>query len=614
MIFNNIQNKSKYLIIFAFIYFCIYIFIYNFCINMSFGDDIDFFEKQLMNISFLEERYKSWTSRVLIEILVVFFAKNEFAFRLCNIIVMFSVPALICRCLHLRHIESIIISVLCFSFYDISIMQSAGVRATFINYFWPLAALLSAHVLLQTWLQQSRVVYLLTALPILIFACNCEQVCLIAFLIYGFATLLYWIKKNRAYKICLLYSIIAIIELIVIIICPGNYARIQAETFRWMQPFADFNMFEKIYIGITATINRYFFKYNLIIIIILSILVLLQNKRHAVVFTLFPLISTICIFIVSNVSHQQILQTEHIVNETSLSKSSPRSLFVEQEYYQFLAIAKYTKQQNDGQIRSEVLRDIDRYVSEEKMAMAVKGFSAWEHYRKFGGKECINPSNAFDATAYLDAKVHACNLAGEKSPDGSPWTRDMVCQCISDAGMTPLEHYLYFAGTGKGEVPSGMSFPVPESLKVHSPESLKVHSGVDPYDNFFFHIAFADIWPTIWSAVMCVLLLLTLRNTVAPQDSSPILFFIIAVGFCSRIILGFSPTLYASADRTFLFLDFAIIAVCTVLSQRIRYEGLCLLALLSVVHTTQQLLNIWNLDIWIYFTQLGAFVLKTLVT
>ncbi len=77
--------------------------------------------------------------------------------------------------------------------------------------------------------------------------------------------------------------------------------------------------------------------------------------------------------------------------------------------------------------------------------------NAWTHYQKYGSDEGVNPSNAFDADAYLTAKAAAM---------GGDWTADSIAKAIDDNGMTVLEHYLTFAGTGEGEVPAGATYPV----------------------------------------------------------------------------------------------------------------------------------------------------------
>ena len=85
------------------------------------------------------------------------------------------------------------------------------------------------------------------------------------------------------------------------------------------------------------------------------------------------------------------------------------------------------------------------------------GMNAWTHYQQFGSNEGVNPSNAFDADAYLAAKATAM---------GDGWTAEKVAEAIKGNGMTVLEHYLTYAGKGEGEVAEGVTFPVPDDQKV----------------------------------------------------------------------------------------------------------------------------------------------------
>ena len=95
--------------------------------------------------------------------------------------------------------------------------------------------------------------------------------------------------------------------------------------------------------------------------------------------------------------------------------------------------------------------------------------NAWTHYQQFGSAEGVNPSNAFDASDYCAAKAEAMNAAGQKDPDGNDWTAESIAKAIDDAGMSVLEHYLTFAGTGEGEVAAGSTFPVSDDDQVVVP-------------------------------------------------------------------------------------------------------------------------------------------------
>lgn len=61
----------------------------------------------------------------------------------------------------------------------------------------------------------------------------------------------------------------------------------------------------------------------------------------------------------------------------------------------------------------------------------------------------------------------------------------------------------------------------------------------------------------------------TICKTCVP-DSRRLLLSLLILGGGSRIAMGFSPTLYASAQRTFTYLAFAIIACCLVLVQELK--------------------------------------------
>ena len=92
-------------------------------------------------------------------------------------------------------------------------------------------------------------------------------------------------------------------------------------------------------------------------------------------------------------------------------------------------------------------------IANVKQVITSNGMNAWTHYQQFGSAEGVNPSNAFDADAYLAAKAVAM---------GGDWTAAIVVKAIADNGMTVLEHYLTYGGKGESEVAQGATFPVPD--------------------------------------------------------------------------------------------------------------------------------------------------------
>ena len=166
---------------------------------------------------------------------------------------------------------------------------------------------------------------------------------------------------------------------------------------------------------------------------------------------------------------------EHFVQFGANEDVAPNADFNASEYYAAKAAQFYG-------VEPSAVTELD--IANVKAIIAENGMNAWTHYVQYGSDEGVNPSNAFDADAYLDAKTAALVAAGEKQPDGSEWTPEAVQKAISDAGMTVLEHYLQYAGTGEGEVAQGVTFPVPDDQKVPSNnpgETFTLTTGIDTF-------------------------------------------------------------------------------------------------------------------------------------
>ncbi len=557
-------------------YVILFILLYGAEVDVFRGDDLAFCKLPL-NWATLKERYFGWTSRLIIETLLLFFSKHALIFRVFNSVIMLSLPLLLNYCLRFTQWKtSLALSIVMYSLYDILPMESAGIRATYINYFWPLAALLSAQALLQTYLAQPRTFHVLVAIPMLTFACNNEQCCLIAFIGYGLAALFCLIHRHKAAGICLVFTFVATFELLFIVTCPGNYARIAVATQICLPPFIYFDTFSKMYLGITSTINRYFFTLQWPILVLLCIFPLIlfaRQKYRTAMLMLIPL----CVTLVTGIYQVYPLHTEDIVTHIDWKKI-PIQGFVADEYCQFWTLSFYARPENGGMTRKQIFADLPRLAEEQRTAMDKAGISPFEHYIRYGGNALINPSNSFDTLAYIKAQKRALEKA-----EGQPWTMDKVAQYIAKTGMTPLEHCHYFTGIGASDA----LFPVAEELRV-SPAQVEKDNFLK---DFFFVTAMKDLPPTLWSLGMSVIIVINLWYVTGNRYEFAIILGLLTVGFCSRIMLGFSPTIYASADRTFIFFDFALIGVCTILSKHLGNFGTCLLCLYSIIHTTEQLIR-----------------------
>lgn len=139
---------------------------------------------------------------------------------------------------------------------------------------------------------------------------------------------------------------------------------------------------------------------------------------------------------------------DHFTQFGAAEEVAPNADFNASEYYAAKAAQFYG-------VEPSAVTELQ--IANVKAIINQAGMNAWTHYQQFGSNEGVNPSNAFDADAYLAAKATAM---------GDGWTAEKVAEAIKGNGMTVLEHYLTYAGKGEGEVAEGVTFPVPDDQKV----------------------------------------------------------------------------------------------------------------------------------------------------
>ena len=169
-------------------------------------------------------------------------------------------------------------------------------------------------------------------------------------------------------------------------------------------------------------------------------------------------------------------QYEHFVKFGAAEEVAPNAYFNADEYY-----AAKAKQYYEEELKQEFTGS-EEQIAYVKAKIKDADMNAWTHYQQFGSAEGVNPSNAFDASDYCAAKAEAMNKAGQKAPDGTEWTAEKIAEAIDQAGMSVLEHYLTFAGTGEGEVAARSTYPVSEDEQVVVPnpgETFVLKAGIE---------------------------------------------------------------------------------------------------------------------------------------
>lgn len=243
-----LQIISFILFLICFVYICLF---FGFT---AFSADDNYFSIQNISFDWITKRYQTWSSRVIIESVLIFLVQHEFLFKLLNIAIFISLPFALKRllssnCSNKKQIPLVYFALVAtlIPFYE---LISAGYGATVTNYLYPICAVIWIFSLLKHSVSSS--LYQVILLLILsIYACNHEQTVIIV-LCYTFPLLFIYKTTSRIYSY--MVFTIALISLFSAIMCPGNAIRVALETKNWLPEFSSFSFFDKVYIGITTSL------------------------------------------------------------------------------------------------------------------------------------------------------------------------------------------------------------------------------------------------------------------------------------------------------------------------------------------------------------------------
>lgn len=249
----------------------------------KFGDDVVFAGADDFSLSFLWQRYFQWSSRVLIELVMLPISRLPvFVFNSLNILILLALPFLLARLVAPRHEwGKLLFPAICLVvMYPFIFMAGAGWIATCINYFWPLVALLLAVLPLRKLydgLAVSVDEYVFSVLC-LVFACNNELIC--ATLVIALPV--YALVLGRQYlRIMTVYAGIVLASLAFILYCPGNASRGAQEIITWLPQFNSLSFLQKVYYSYMGFIVPLFFHTNYIFLGLSAVLCFGVFQRYA---------------------------------------------------------------------------------------------------------------------------------------------------------------------------------------------------------------------------------------------------------------------------------------------------------------------------------------------
>ncbi len=234
--------------------------------------DSAFFIEKMQEISiqdFISMRYQTWTSRVILETLIcLILPQNGIIWAIINAFMMTILAYSIIKLFIKEDDKSLIWTAMCLLLiYPLNKIATCDWGAGTINYTWPLAMLLFSFIPIVQIFRREKIAkykYVMYSLA-LIFACNQEQSCVIAGGAYFIFTFLLILRdKKKVHPFLLVQCFLVVVSLLVIVTCPGNYARKTEEITTYYMNFETLGLLDKISLGLTSTVNHLLVNTNIV--------------------------------------------------------------------------------------------------------------------------------------------------------------------------------------------------------------------------------------------------------------------------------------------------------------------------------------------------------------
>lgn len=240
-------------------------------------------------------RYKTWSSRLLIESVTMFMSNHYLLF---DVTVLISV-AIFFYCFNgiflreekYRKLQFVSPVIFLLSFPSL-FFTSAGLIATVTNYLFPMISFVIA------WycIIQEKHWYTILSLPFLVFACMQEQFTVYAFILFVFALISSYLECKRINKNYFIATCVSLLGLVSGLLCPGSANRLITETKIWYPGFETISFPVKIIKGYLET-NRVLFvtsELNIVyLLLVLIIVVSIMKKQYFATFVSGTVIYTV---------------------------------------------------------------------------------------------------------------------------------------------------------------------------------------------------------------------------------------------------------------------------------------------------------------------------------
>lgn len=260
---------------------------------------------------FLSYRYATWSSRSLIEFNVgVLVSVPTEIWRILDSVIFAAIAVLLSKLLANNNESPFFYNCLACLFVGLfiltfsKILESAGWLATTTNYIWPICFILIHFYLLKEFIFKNKdiskfkrtIIYLILIITLLE-AISSEQLLVMVGGAYLFTIVYCLYKKIEIPKLIYLFIIIILFNFIYDFCCPGNINRVKVVTKLGFPDYANFNIINKLDVGINYFLSWILMAKDLFSVILLALLgvytYLISNKKKITIITLIPCLAVL---------------------------------------------------------------------------------------------------------------------------------------------------------------------------------------------------------------------------------------------------------------------------------------------------------------------------------
>lgn len=260
---------------------------------------------------FLSYRYATWSSRSLIEFNVgVLVSVPTEIWRILDSVIFAAIAVLLSKLLANNNESPFFYNCLACLFVGLfiltfsKILESAGWLATTTNYIWPICFILIHFYLLKEFIFKNKdiskfkrtIIYLILIITLLE-AISSEQLLVMVGGAYLFTIVYCLYKKIEIPKLIYLFIIIILFNFIYDFCCPGNINRVKVVTKLGFPDYANFNIINKLDVGINYFLSWILMAKDLFSVIFLALIgfytYLISNKKKITIITLIPCLAVL---------------------------------------------------------------------------------------------------------------------------------------------------------------------------------------------------------------------------------------------------------------------------------------------------------------------------------